>query len=98
MISLQRLRHALGEGLSLIPVDAAAGLRLDRDDHMQPLAAGGLDEGRQPQGFKARLQREGGGDHRIEIQPLIGVEVEGDLVRGLGIARHAAPGMKLQPA
>src|SRR5690606_2262284 len=34
-----------GEGLAPVPFDAAAGVGEDGHDDMQPLAAGGLDEG-----------------------------------------------------
>ena len=91
-------RDRLGEGLALVPFDAAAAVGTDRHDDMQPLAPRRLDEGMQASFFQLGLDRLGGGDDRREIQTLVGIEVEGDLLRRLGIARSTAPGVQFQSA
>jgi len=65
---------------------------------VQALAAGRLDEGSEAQRLQPRLQRPGGGDDVVEVQTFVGIQVEGDLLGRLGIARLAAPRMQLQPA
>ena len=65
---------------------------------MQPLAAGRLDEGVQPLGLQRFSHRLGRRDDRFEIQPLVGIEVEGDLFGRLRIAGPTAPRVQLKPA
>ena len=61
-----------GRGVRLLPLE----LGLQRHDDVQPLAARGLDVGREPQPFEELLHEERGVDDLLELDALAGVEVE----------------------
>ncbi len=84
----------LGEGFDLAPLVPP----LDRDDHVQALAAGGLDEADEPELGERAAHVARRCDHLGEAEALARIEVEDDAVRPLGPVDARAPGMHLQDA
>ena len=80
------------EGLDLIPAE----LRLQRHDHMQPLAAGGLGEALQADRRQGFADAECGLGYPRPRQTLVRVEIEGDPVGGLQSRGCRAPGVDFE--
>ena len=86
------IRDPFGEFLDLVPAE----LRRERHDDMQPLAAGGLGEAFEPDAGERRAHLDCRCGHLAPWQALIGVEIEGDAVRGFQPLRRRAPRVDLQ--
>ena len=83
-----------GEALDAVP----AGRGAERRHHVQPLAAGGLDEGGEARGLEPGAHLAGGGDDLRPGHALARVEVHHDLVGALEVVERGLPGVDLERA
>ena len=65
---------------------------------MKAFAARCLDEIRQPEVVQLLLDFEGSAADVVDIQPLVGIEIEDDLVRVLDLVDGCAPDIPRSPA
>ena len=87
----------LGEGLCGPPV-RAPGIGRQRGHDMQPLAAGCLAKGGQPETVQPLTQHDGGLDHQTEQHVGRGIEVEDQAARKVRIAGLAVPRVQFDAA
>lgn len=70
------------------------GARDQRRDAVNTLAAGQHRKGREPDRLQDVAEVEGGGPHRLEVEALVGVEVEHEAIGLLDVLNPRAPAME----